>query len=273
MEYYAAGGFFYARGCTRRWLRAAFVCVGLALATQAQAQIVDVSAVQNCGTSRVPFFLTAGSYQVAPTDQGQYTAWNSWNDVVEGCDALGANCTKGWLSHYAVASSEFSTIHVTTGNYFDTPQAAFTDGASTTFTLAVDATVEFYINDAIPHDNTGGISLMIAPLVDTDGDGIPDANDNCVDIPNAPPLDCDTDQDGYGNVCDGDFDNDGSVTSSDMSALFLPDFSTGVDSGTGTDMDCDGDVTSADFSFFLFQYSQGLAGPSGLPCAGTVPCP
>jgi hypothetical protein len=38
---------------------------------------------------------------------------------------------------------------------------------------------------------------------DADSDGIPDATDNCKLAPN--PTQCDSDADGYGNQCDGDF--------------------------------------------------------------------
>src|SRR5215510_9334235 len=42
---------------------------------------------------------------------------------------------------------------------------------------------------------------------DADGDGIPDVLDKCsIDSRNATaPATCDTDSDGYGNVCDGNF--------------------------------------------------------------------
>ena len=47
---------------------------------------------------------------------------------------------------------------------------------------------------------------------DRDGDGIPDAFDNCVHVPN--PDQRDTDGDGFGNACDADVNNDGRVTTS-----------------------------------------------------------
>ncbi len=53
--------------------------------------------------------------------------------------------------------------------------------------------------------------------VDTDGDGIPDICDNCSARPNADQRD--TDLDGYGNVCDADFDNNGIVNTLDLAKL------------------------------------------------------
>ena len=97
--------------------------------------------------------------------------------------------------------------------------------------------------------------------------------DNCSMLPNDGPLRYDTDLDGYGNACDGDFDQSLVVNAVDFGSLFLPDFATGIDSGVGTDMDCSGVVNAVDFgTYFLPQFTGGFPGPSGLPCAGTVPC-
>jgi len=111
------------------------------------------------------------------------------------------------------------------------------------------------------------------PAADFDGDGVYNVLDNCSTIANAGVLSCDTDDDGYGNVCDGDFDQSNTVNATDFSAKFLPAFGTGVDVGNGTDMDCSGVVNATDFSArFLPQFKAGTPGPSGLHCAGTVPC-
>ena len=47
---------------------------------------------------------------------------------------------------------------------------------------------------------------------DIDGDGVPNASDNCLDLPNANQRD--TAGDGYGNLCDADLNNNGIVTTS-----------------------------------------------------------
>ena len=52
---------------------------------------------------------------------------------------------------------------------------------------------------------------------DRDGDGVPDAVDNCLTSPNASQRD--TDSDGFGNACDPDFNNDGLVDERDMKIL------------------------------------------------------
>lgn len=107
-------------------------------------------------------------------------------------------------------------------------------------------------------------------VADLDGDLVPDSFDNCDNEPNGPndgSNQVDTDQDGYGNACDGDFDNDFGVQPSDFT-LFLLDFG---GTGTLTDLDGDGGVTPADFSIFLQSFG-GSPGTSGLACAGVIPC-
>jgi hypothetical protein len=71
----------------------------------------------------------------------------------------------------------------------------------------------------------------------------------------------DTDGDGHGDTCDGDFSHDGAVNSSDV-LIFNPDLGTGTSTpGTGTDMNCDGAVNSSDQVLFNPQLGQGFPGP------------
>jgi len=115
---------------------------------------------------------------------------------------------------------------------------------------------------------------------DADGDGIPDVLDKCtLDSRNATaPATCDSDVDGYGNVCDADFDQSFGVNPTDFTMFFIPRFKTGIDTGSvGADMDCSGAVNPTDFTMFFVPKFKGalggaIPGPSGLSCAGTPGC-
>ena len=80
--------------------------------------------------------------------------------------------------------------------------------------------------------DTGSFELV----PDSDGDGIPDADDNCVSTPNPDQLD--TDADGFGNACDADDDNDGAADGSDNCPL--------VSNPDQADFDLDGIGDSCD---------------------------
>lgn len=118
------------------------------------------------------------------------------------------------------------------------------------------------------------LSAQAGPATDSDSDGTIDLQDFCSADPLAPaPCNLDTDSDGYGNKCDGDFNNDGVTNASDAPPI-QADLVSGIDGGAGTDMNCDGVVNSSDATLFLGQLNgAGVPGPSGLPCAGTAPCP
>jgi Thrombospondin type 3 repeat len=99
-----------------------------------------------------------------------------------------------------------------------------------------------------------------------DCDGVPDNVDNCATVPNA--SQCDTDQDGYGNACDADVNNDGIVGGPDF-GIFTASF--GATGANVADLNCDGIVGGPDFGGFTRMFG-GSPGPSGLSCAGTIPC-
>jgi hypothetical protein len=87
----------------------------------------------------------------------------------------------------------------------------------------------------------------------------------------ANPDQCDTDQDGYGNACDADTDNDYVVGIVDFTTFANEFQSSGAPGSIVSDFDCDGTVSIADFTTFSNSF-QGTPGPSGLSCAGVIPC-
>jgi hypothetical protein len=94
-------------------------------------------------------------------------------------------------------------------------------------------------------------------LYDRDLDAQENFTDNCANAPNADQRD--TDADGLGNACDGDFDNNCSVNFLDLGimkqAFFQPDT-------TDTDMDGDGQTNFTDLGLLEAQFF-GPPGPSG----------
>jgi predicted secreted protein len=118
--------------------------------------------------------------------------------------------------------------------------------------------------------------------VDEDGDGVCDTEDNCVpatlqaeEIARARnPNQRDTNLDGFGNACDADYDNGGVVGGPDFNRLRSGFGASICDASYDPDVDAKGDgfIGGPDFSFLRLEFG-GAPGPSGLPCAGTIPCP
>ena len=93
--------------------------------------------------------------------------------------------------------------------------------------------------------------------VDTDGDGVPDSSDNCTLVANSGQQD--TDADGYGNICDPDFNNDNVVNAADLAYMKLNFFS----NDPLADLNSDGFVNAADLSILKNMFFQA-PGPSGI---------
>jgi hypothetical protein len=108
---------------------------------------------------------------------------------------------------------------------------------------------------------TFGRGVWQLPLVivdPSDSDGIPDDQDNCVYVDNANQLDIDND--GIGNMCDPDFNQDCVVNFLDISA-FTANF---MSSAPLYDLNSDGAVNFLDYVVVVNSYIQP-PGPSGVP--------
>jgi hypothetical protein len=109
----------------------------------------------------------------------------------------------------------------------------------------------------------------VAPGLDRDNDGVDDDVDNCLEIPNGPLIpdagghglpQWDTDSDGYGNICDPDFNQNGIVDPVDFSVLKSRFGQTGF---PDQDLNGNGIVDPVDFSLLKTMFGQP-PGPSGV---------
>jgi len=115
--------------------------------------------------------------------------------------------------------------------------------------------------------STDTATAMFRVTDDTDADGVLDYQDNCTLIANANQRD--TNSDGYGNLCDPDFNNNGIVDSQD-GALLKAAF--GSAAFPDRDLNGNGIVDSNDGARLKAKFGQP-PGLSGLACAGSIPCP
>jgi hypothetical protein len=144
-----------------------------------------------------------------------------------------------------------------------TPEQIKTDLESTTLDMGVPG-----------FDHDSGFGLIQAELAlaaggpDADLDGVPDSVDNCIDVPNGPFIpdsgghglpQWDTDGDGYGNMCDADFTQDGNVNGFDLGYFKSVFFSSDPDG----DLNGDGSVNGFDLGIFKGLFFKP-PGPSGL---------
>jgi hypothetical protein len=88
--------------------------------------------------------------------------------------------------------------------------------------------------------------VAITIAADYDNDGVPDSVDNAPEKANAEQQD--TDGDGYGNICDADFDNNGQVDGQDYNTFRYAWGSSG--SGLDADFNSDNGVDGLDYNIF-----------------------
>lgn len=106
--------------------------------------------------------------------------------------------------------------------------------------------------DAIPTTLIASTNVEL----DTDGDGVPDAIDNCTLEPNGDQRD--TNGDGFGNICDADLNNDNIINFLDLGLVRSVFFTDAEDA----DFNGDGVVNFVDLGI-LRQSFFGEPGPSG----------
>ncbi len=139
---------------------------------------------------------------------------------------------------------------------------------SVPFCEATEITNELSCADGEDNDCDGNVDIADTDCQpDTDADGVTDALDNCTLVPNglndmatAGPFQNDTDVDGYGNICDPDFNGNGIVDPVDFSLLKQQFGQTGF---PDQDLNGNGIVDPSDFSLLKTMFGQP-PGPSGI---------
>ena len=112
------------------------------------------------------------------------------------------------------------------------------------------------------------ISLLLFSLNsfandDSDNDGIPDLQDNCLTIAN--PDQFDSDSDDYGNLCDGDLNNDGNTNTLDLNLYKLAHRTSRGDTtyNSHADFNSDGRINTLDLNIYKTLHRKP-PGPSGI---------
>lgn len=99
------------------------------------------------------------------------------------------------------------------------------------------------------------------PDADGDGDGVPDAEDNCTLAANA--SQCDSDGDGFGNACDADLNNNDATNAQDYGIFRTRLGNGGSNPYDIADLNCNGTVNAQDYGI-LRSLLGSPPGPSGV---------
>lgn len=152
--------------------------------------------------------------------------------------------------------------------HFGDGTAVTVNTATVDHTYATDGDYEvtLTVTDTTGLDDSDTTMANIETLADYDADGVPDNQDNCIEDANGPLIpdaggnsQLDTDGDGYGNLCDPDFDNNLNIDFADLARLKSVFFTADPDA----DLDGNGRVDFADLAILKSMFF-GSPGPSGL---------
>jgi hypothetical protein len=94
------------------------------------------------------------------------------------------------------------------------------------------------VNDGFADENGNGIADCLEQ--DTDGDLLPDFDDNCIEVAN--PDQVDQDQDGQGDACDLDIDGDGADNELDCAPMDPAIYPAMKEGCNGLDDNCNGEI-------------------------------
>ena len=123
----------------------------------------------------------------------------------------------------------------------------------------------YTVTDSIGQPTPAGVSMSASYTLaagfqtppDTDADSVKDFMDNCIEIMNANQLD--TNSDGFGNVCDPDYNNDLTIDFLDLGIIKGAFFSSDPD----IDLNGDNFVDFLDLGIVKSMFF-GQPGPSGI---------
>jgi hypothetical protein len=163
------------------------------------------------------------------------------------------------------------------GPFFDPQSIAFSSGEFRDVDFRQIVGLELTVDGTSAQDfeiRIASVAGFRLAMGDSDGDGLDDARDNCVEVANGSQLDADGD--GCGNACDPDFNQDGVVGIPDFT-VFRQCFGSSVPAdGPALDSECaesdmtgDGVVGIPDFARFRQRFGE-FPGPSGDPSADLV---
>ena len=134
------------------------LAAALLLSAQANAATVNLDSRTSTATS---LWLSAGNYTVTPI-KDDYTAWNAWGKTTD-CNGMGMECAKGWINNYSITTPT-ETIFTSNAVKYRDAALALTYALSTSFTLAIAGSVDFFIGDIQYKDNIGGMSLNVSKV-------------------------------------------------------------------------------------------------------------